>query len=108
MPVTTYGALAANRVIAVAKFAAPEVTGSSSMLSETRARIMGETADAKVVRNVSDTALRDPAVDRVSRMLTLHFGPGERLLNVELRLRDGVPPDDIPDTVERAQRRIRK
>ncbi|EIE52619.1 hypothetical protein [Salipiger aestuarii] len=41
-------------------------------------------------------------------MLTLHFGPGERLLNVELRLRDGVPPDDIPDPVERAQRRNRK
>ena len=52
-------------------------------------------------------AREDADVVEAGRPLTMHFGPDEVLLNLDVRFRSGLPPDTIMAVVDRLERVIR-
>ena len=78
------------------------------LVSETRSLMMGEAADEDVRREVHDIALSEPTITGVSHLLTMHMGPSQVLLNMEVRFASGLTADEIFATIERVQNRIRE
>ena len=56
---------------------------------ESRSLLVGEAADPEMVAAVREIALADPAVIGLGTVLTMHLGPEEVLLNIEVRVQTG-------------------
>jgi divalent metal cation (Fe/Co/Zn/Cd) transporter len=50
----------------------------------------------------------DAAVERVGRVLTMHMGPNQILVNAELRFNDEIAGREIADAVIRLEERMRR
>lgn len=75
---------------------------------ETRALLIGERMDARIVEDVRAAAASDPAVRGVPRVLTMHLGPNEILLNLGVHFEDGAGTDgDVAEILNRLEERIR-
>jgi divalent metal cation (Fe/Co/Zn/Cd) transporter len=48
-----------------------------------------------------------PGVENVKYPLTMHFGPNEVLLNLEVEFRSDIPATEITAAVERLEKTIR-
>lgn len=75
---------------------------------ESRGLIVGESAFPEVVQGARRIAREDEAVDSVSRILTMHLGPDEVILAVDLRFRRGLSASDVAAAVDRVETAIRK
>jgi cation diffusion facilitator family transporter len=75
---------------------------------ESRDLLVGESADADVVRRIRELAEADPAVERVWRPLTMHFGPDQVLLNIDIEFRPDLSASDVTAAVDRLETSIRK
>lgn len=51
---------------------------------ESKGLLLGESADTAVVSSIQQLTKADPAVEQVKRPLTMHFGPDEVLLNLDI------------------------
>jgi cation diffusion facilitator family transporter len=78
------------------------------LVAETRMLVMGESADAEVVRAVRAIAERDPCVQAIPRLLTMQLGPRRVLLNLDVRFRPGLSGDALVEAVDRLEGRIRE
>ena len=76
------------------------------LASESRGLLIGEGADAETVANIRTLTLEDPAVEKVIRVLTLHFGPEEILLNLELQFSEQLSTEELAIAVERLETTI--
>ena len=74
---------------------------------ESKGLLIGEGADAETVANIRTLTLNDPAVKKVIRVLTLHFGPEEILLNLEIQFTDKLSTEELAIAVERLETSIR-
>ncbi len=74
---------------------------------ESKGLLIGEGADAEIVASIRSLTLRDPAVKKVIKVLTLHFGPEEILLNLEIQFTDELSAADLAIAVERLETTIR-
>ncbi len=154
-----YAAIIGNLAIAVMKFAAAALTGSSAMLSEgihslvdsgnggllllgirlsqkppdaahpfghgkelyfwslivavagflmyeSKSLLVGEGADPRTLASVSALAEADPAVERIERPLTMHFGPDTVLLTLNVRFRTDVSASEAEAAVLRLEKAI--
>jgi cation diffusion facilitator family transporter len=75
---------------------------------ETRDLLVGESADADVLQSIRRLAEADPAVVGVSRPLTMHFGPDQVLLNLDIEFRPDLSASEITAAVDRLEAGIRK
>jgi len=75
---------------------------------ESRSLLVGEAADPELVAAVRQIALADPAVMGIGTLLTMHLGPDEVLLNVELKFRPELTVEEIHRAVHRIEREIAK
>lgn len=75
---------------------------------QSRGLLIGETADPEVVERVRRIAGDDADVVAVGRPLTMHFGPDEILLNLDVRFSSGLPSERVVDSVDRLEQRIRR
>lgn len=75
---------------------------------ESRGLLVGESADRAVVERIREITEADPGVDRVRRLLTMHLGPEQVLLNMDLAFRPGLGASDLPGVVERVEEGIRR
>jgi cation diffusion facilitator family transporter len=75
---------------------------------ESRDLLVGESADADVVQSIRGLAESDPAVVGVSRPLTMHFGPEQVLLNLDIEFRPELSAAEITAAVDRLEAGIRK
>ena len=73
---------------------------------ESRSLLVGEGADPELVAAVRAIALADPAVVGLGAVLTMHLGPEDVLLNIEVRFTPGLPAEDIHAAVHRIEERI--
>jgi cation diffusion facilitator family transporter len=73
---------------------------------ESKSLLMGEAADPQLVADVREIALADPAVTGLGVVLTMHLGPDEVLLNIEVQFTPGLPAEDIHTAVHRIEERI--
>ena len=74
---------------------------------ESRALLIGESTDPETVRAIQRLAEADPDVVRSGRPLTMHLGPNEVLLNLNLRFRPDMRAGEIPAVVDRLEQAIR-
>ncbi len=75
---------------------------------QSRGLLIGETADPEVVEGVRRIAGEDGDVVSVGRPLTMHFGPEEILLNLDVRFRSGLASERLVAAVDRLEQRIRR
>ena len=75
---------------------------------ESKGLLIGEGVERETLRRIRSLVEADPAVEHVSRLLTMYFGPHEVLLTLELKFRDELSAVDIREAVARIQRKVRK
>jgi cation diffusion facilitator family transporter len=75
---------------------------------ESRDLLVGESADAEVVQSIRKLAEADPAVVGVARPLTMHFGPDQVLLNLDIEFRPNLSASEVTEAVDRLETTIRK
>lgn len=75
---------------------------------ETRGLLIGEAADDKVVRGIRAIAEEDDSVSQVIRMLTMHVGPDDVLVNLDLRYRSELNAEEIGSAVTRLEQAIKR
>jgi len=75
---------------------------------ESRGLLVGESADADVVRSIRRIVGSDPAVVSAEPPLTMHLGPHEVLLNLELSFRSDLSAGEVFEAADRLRQRIRQ
>jgi cation diffusion facilitator family transporter len=73
---------------------------------ESRSLLVGEAADPQLVADIRRIVLDDPAVTGLGVVLTMHLGPDDVLLNIEVQFTPGLPAEDIHAVVHRIEERI--
>ncbi|HEX7249955.1 MAG TPA: cation diffusion facilitator family transporter [Burkholderiales bacterium] len=79
-----------------------------ALARESRGLLVGEGVDPRVRRSLCALAESDPAVLRVRRLLTMHLGPAEVLLTLEIEFKPGGTAASAAESVERLSRAIRE
>jgi cation diffusion facilitator family transporter len=74
---------------------------------ESKGLLLGESAATEIVQSIYALAKDDPAVERVQRPLTMHFGPRAILLNLAVQFRQGLSGAELLAAVDRLERTIR-
>jgi cation diffusion facilitator family transporter len=75
---------------------------------ESRDLLIGESADPDAVQRIRQLAEADPDVVRVARPLTMHFGPDQVLLNLDIEFRPNLSAAEVTAAVDRLEASIRK
>jgi len=73
---------------------------------ESRSLLIGEAADPELVAAIREIALADPVVSGLGVVLTMHLGPDDVLLNIEVQFAEGLPAEAIHAAVHRIEERI--
>lgn len=77
------------------------------LLRETKALLMGESADPEVVRSIESIVAANPAVVRTDRPLTMHLGPTDILVNLECQFKSDLHAEEIEKAVDALEAAIR-
>jgi cation diffusion facilitator family transporter len=77
------------------------------LVVETKGLLLGERADAEVVNDICEIAERDESVTRINHPLTMHLGPREILLNLEVEFRPEMTMPQIAAAIDRLETQIR-
>ena len=75
---------------------------------ESKGLLIGEGVDGKTLRRLRAIVAQDPAVEHVSRILTMYFGPREVMLVLDLKFRNELTARDIRRAVARLQGSVQK
>ncbi|HJQ69443.1 MAG TPA: cation diffusion facilitator family transporter [Blastocatellia bacterium] len=75
---------------------------------ESKGLLVGEGASRETIENICALAQADPGVERVMPPLTMHFGPQEVLLNLDIKFCPGLSAEEIEASVDRIEAEIRK
>ena len=73
---------------------------------ESRGLLVGESANKAIVASIRQIAVSDTAVEGVMRVLTMHLGPHEVLLNLEIQFHKNLSAEEVASAVERIERTI--
>lgn len=73
---------------------------------ESKSLLVGEGADPRTLDSVRALAEADPAVERIERPLTMHFGPDTVLLTLNVRFRNEVSSSEAEAAVLRLEKAI--
>ncbi len=84
------------------------VSVASFLVWESRALLLGESADLRLVRGIRRIAEDDPAVERARPPLTMQLGPDQVLVNIELGFSRGIRATEVAEAVGRIERKIRR
>ena len=76
------------------------------LAAESKGLLIGEGAKPETVANIREITNNDPAVDKVIKVLTLHFGPQEILLNLEIKFVQDLKTEELAIVVERLEKSI--
>lgn len=74
---------------------------------ESKGLLVGESADLETVRSIRRLVEADPAVAGAGPPLTMHLGPDQVLLTLEVEFRPSVPPGQVPAAIQRLEQAIR-
>jgi cation diffusion facilitator family transporter len=73
---------------------------------ESKSLLVGEAADPEVVAAIREIVLSDRDVTGLGVVLTMHLGPDDVLLNIEVQFTPGLTAEAIHDAVMRIEERI--
>ena len=71
---------------------------------ESRSLLVGEAADPEMIADIRRIVLEDPSVTGLGVVLTMHLGPDDVLLNIEVKFTPGLPAEQIHEAVHRIER----
>jgi cation diffusion facilitator family transporter len=74
---------------------------------ECKALLVGEGLGASNIRKIRNILDKDPNISSHRRPLSLYFGPNEVLVNLEVHFVDGLTSDDIEESIDRIEARIK-
>jgi cation diffusion facilitator family transporter len=77
------------------------------LASESRSLLVGESIDPERARALRSLVEADPAVVRVRRPLTMHFGPEQVLLTLDIQFRPTLTAAEVEAAVDRIERAVR-
>jgi cation diffusion facilitator family transporter len=75
---------------------------------ETKGLLVGESAGREVRSAIRAAAASVPGVEKVDRLLTMHLGPDEILVNMDLVVEEGLSEADSEEIVRRVEEEIRR
>lgn len=74
---------------------------------ETKGLLIGESVDPQTLASVRSIAAADEAVEEVRRSLTMHFGPADVLLALDVRFKSHLSSDAVSEAINRLEAAIR-
>ena len=75
---------------------------------ESKALLVGESADLEMVRTIRHMAEENKNVAQVGDPLTMHFGPEEILVNMAVEFREGLSGQEMMATLDRLEAEIQE
>jgi divalent metal cation (Fe/Co/Zn/Cd) transporter len=75
---------------------------------ESRGLLVGESADARMVKRIRSIAQEDPAVEKVQRPMSMYFGQHEVPLSLRVQFDAHLSSQDVVDAIERLERTIQR
>lgn len=75
---------------------------------ETKGLLIGEGVDPEKLQSIREIAGADEAVAEVKKSLTLHFGPSEVLLTLDVGFKEGLSAEAVSQSINRMERAIRE
>jgi cation diffusion facilitator family transporter len=75
---------------------------------ETKGLLVGESAGREVRSAIRAAVASVPGVEKVERLLTMHLGPDEILVNMDLMVETGLSEADSEEIVRRVEEEIRR
>jgi len=78
------------------------------MAFESRKLLIGEAADPAITSSITDIVSQDEDIQEVLRPMTMHLGPEEVLLNMDLVFKEGLSTGSIAAAIDRLETKIRK
>ena len=73
---------------------------------ESKSLLIGETADLTMIKDVHKLVLNDPNVEQARRPLSMHFGPNEIFLSLDVQFRQDLPASELVKVVDELERKI--
>ena len=77
------------------------------LVVETKGLLLGERADTQIVNDIHEIAQKDDSVTCINHPLTMHLGPQEILLNLEVEFRSEMTMPQIAAAINRLETQIR-
>jgi cation diffusion facilitator family transporter len=81
---------------------------ASFLAYESKGLLIGEGVDREVLRRLRTLVEKDEAVEHINRLLTMHFGPHEVMLTLEVKFRDDLSMVGVRDTIRRLQKTVQQ
>ena len=78
------------------------------LIAKTRSLLVGESAEKETIAGIREILCGDAEVEAVKRILTMQLSPESVLLNLDLRFRDGVAGNALPESIDRLETLIRE
>ena len=75
---------------------------------ESKGLLVGESADTQAIAGIRALAEADPAVERLMPPLTMHMGPHDVLLNLQIQFHQGQSATEVEAAVDRLETAIRR
>lgn len=75
--------------------------------AKTRSLLIGESASDEVLRTIREVVESTVGVERLINLLTMHLGPEEILINLDLEFKDGLNTQRIESIIDQIEQRIR-
>ena len=75
---------------------------------ETKGLLIGESVDPRTIAGVRQIAEAEPKVEKAVKVLTIHFGPSEVLLTLELKFVKGISATDLRVAIRRIELAVRE
>jgi cation diffusion facilitator family transporter len=82
------------------------LSSAAWLAEESRSLLVGEVADPEIVAALREAAMADPAVMDLGEVLTMHLGPDQVLLNIEVQFMPQIPVEEVDAAVRRIEKRI--
>jgi cation diffusion facilitator family transporter len=81
---------------------------ASVLAYESRGLLLGESANTETVESIRALVQADHDVENLRRPLTMHFGPDQVLLNLDVQFRKGLTLGEIEGAIDRLEEAIRR
>ena len=79
---------------------------ASLLIVESKGLLLGESVDPDVRESVKEVTGRDPDVMHVVRMMSMHVGPDDVLVNLDLNFRSGLSGMEIQQVIKRIEKAL--
>jgi len=84
------------------------LAGAALLLGqETKALLIGESADPEIIEEIRQVRGGRSAIDRVNEILSMHQGPNDILVNVSVEFRDGLELGEVERHTAEIEREIK-